>query len=168
MGEGAPIWGIIFVLLIHLCIGIFVGFSSPWGFPRINLCVILCGCACLFFQWSFCLWLWCYDAKCFRYYITIEKLTKDWNPTGSNPLWVDCHYFLPYPRLLDALGCFLPVHKRLKSNGLRSNPRPELTHGCSNPPQCASLSQPVHPSSPSFLQPLVGFQWFVSNGSMLH
>ena len=27
--------------------GSFAGFSPPRGFPRINLCEILCGCACL-------------------------------------------------------------------------------------------------------------------------
>ena len=47
MGEGEPIWGLVFVLLIHLYRGSFVGFSSPWGFPRINICVLLCGCTCL-------------------------------------------------------------------------------------------------------------------------
>ena len=38
-GEGAPIGGFFFVLLIHLYRGIFVGFSSPRGFPMINMCL---------------------------------------------------------------------------------------------------------------------------------
>ena len=29
--------------------GSFTGFSSPWGCLRIKLCVLLCGCLCLYF-----------------------------------------------------------------------------------------------------------------------
>ena len=48
--EGVHVWGFVFVLLIHLYRGSFVGFSSPWEFPKINLCVLLCGSACLSFS----------------------------------------------------------------------------------------------------------------------
>ena len=44
-GEGAPVWGFVFVLLIHVYRGIFIGFSSPIGFPKINLC-LSCDCVC--------------------------------------------------------------------------------------------------------------------------
>ena len=46
-GEGAHVWGFIFVLLIHLYRGNFVGFSSPRGFPKINLCL---SCDCVSFS----------------------------------------------------------------------------------------------------------------------
>ena len=36
--------------ILRKFIGIFVGFSPPRGFPRINLCVLLCGYACLSFS----------------------------------------------------------------------------------------------------------------------
>ena len=46
-GEGAHVLGFIFVLLMHLYRGIFVGFSSPIGFPRINTCL---SCDCVSFS----------------------------------------------------------------------------------------------------------------------
>ena len=53
LGEGPPFWGLVFVLLIHLYRGSFIGFSFPWGFPRINIFVLLCGCAYLSFRDTF-------------------------------------------------------------------------------------------------------------------
>ena len=46
-GEGALVWGFIFVLLIHLYRGSFAGFSFPRGFPRINMCL---SCDCVSFS----------------------------------------------------------------------------------------------------------------------
>ena len=37
--EGEHVWGFVFLLLIHLYRGSFAAFSSPLGFPRINLCL---------------------------------------------------------------------------------------------------------------------------------
>ena len=82
LGEGALVWGLIFVLLIHLYRGSFARFSSPWGFPRINLCVLLCGCACLSFSDPL---AYGYDVmmlKVLRSCITIKSLTK-----GRFPVW---------------------------------------------------------------------------------
>ena len=46
-GEGELVWGIIFVLLIHLYSGSFVGFCSLIGFSRINLRL---SCDCVSFS----------------------------------------------------------------------------------------------------------------------
>ena len=57
--------------------GSFIGFSPPWGFPRINLYVLLCGCACLSFSDPF---IYGYDVmmlNVLRYCTTIEKLTVE-------------------------------------------------------------------------------------------
>ena len=43
-GEGALVWGFVFVLLIIYIEEVFVGFSSPRGFPRINRCL---SCYCV-------------------------------------------------------------------------------------------------------------------------
>ena len=43
-GEGEHVWGFIFVLLIHIYRGNFVGFSYPRGFPKINKCI---SCVCI-------------------------------------------------------------------------------------------------------------------------
>ena len=48
--RGAPVLGLVLYFLYILYRGIFARFSSPWGFPRINLCVLLCGYACLSFN----------------------------------------------------------------------------------------------------------------------
>ena len=50
LGEGVHVSGIILYFLYILYRGSFSGFSSPWGFPRIILCVLLCGCAFLSFS----------------------------------------------------------------------------------------------------------------------
>ena len=50
MEGGALVWGLVLYFLYILYRGSSVGFSSPLGFPRINLCVLLCGCACLSFS----------------------------------------------------------------------------------------------------------------------
>ena len=46
-GGISSVWGFIFVPLIHLYRGSFDGFSSPLGFPRINLCL---SCDCVSFS----------------------------------------------------------------------------------------------------------------------
>ena len=63
------------LLLIHLYRGSFFGFSSPWGFPKINLFVLLCDCTCISFSDPF---AYGYDVimlNVIRYGITIKKLT---------------------------------------------------------------------------------------------
>ena len=55
--------------------GSFPRFSPPSGFPKINLCVLLCGCACLSFSDPF---VYGYDVmmlNVFTYCITNEILT---------------------------------------------------------------------------------------------
>ena len=73
-GKGTHVWGFVFVLLIHLYRGSFNGFSYPWGFPRINICVLLFGCSCLSFNDPF---VYGYDVmmlNVIRSCITIKKL----------------------------------------------------------------------------------------------
>ena len=75
LGEGAPIWGLVFVFLIHLYRGIFARFSSPRGFPKINLYVLLSRCACLYFSDPF---EYGYDVMMLNviiYCINIKKIT---------------------------------------------------------------------------------------------
>ena len=43
-----PVFG--FVFYTSYTKEFFAGFSSPWGFPMINLCVLFFGCACLYFS----------------------------------------------------------------------------------------------------------------------
>ena len=72
---GTPFWGLFLYFLYILYRGSFGGFSSPWGFPRINLCVLLCGCACLSFSDPFAYGYVVMMLNVIRYDITIKNLT---------------------------------------------------------------------------------------------
>ena len=73
--DGTLVWGLVLYFWYILYRGIFVGFYSPWGFPRINLCVLLCGCACLSFSDHFAYGYVVMMINVIRYGITIKKLT---------------------------------------------------------------------------------------------
>ena len=54
---------------------VFAGFTSPWQFPRINLCVLFCGCACLSFSDLFAYCNTVMMLNVIRSDITIKNLT---------------------------------------------------------------------------------------------
>ena len=75
--QSIHIWGFVFLLLKHLYRGMFSMFSSPWVFPKINLCVLLYGCACLFFSDHFAYGYVVMMINVIRSDITIKNLTWD-------------------------------------------------------------------------------------------